>query len=330
MPVLPASAATNSGRDLWFSMLAGFASESARTFPVGSTIVTRAPADCPSWDAMSASECAGSRAFSTRCASNCAFWVRSRSISTRREASQALPIMTSKIMAAAMMTARKAASSLKNIRFLKAYSPGVPHLECLTWSTSLRTLKPVASAPHSLKVARILRIRFDFLANTADVNVHRTRSDVGSVAPDGVKEMVPRENAAKVPREVVQQSKFGGGGWNGLASHRENHGSRVNRNVADGKWTCGKRSFEAAQYSLDAGYQLTRAERFGNVVIGSEFETEDAISLAALGGKENYRNGRKAGRLADGAAQFESVLAGDHDIEHEKSGALALCVRNYI
>ena len=56
MPTLPASAATNSGRCAWFSIVLGSASESASTLPVGSITVARAPAAWPSCAVMSASE----------------------------------------------------------------------------------------------------------------------------------------------------------------------------------------------------------------------------------------------------------------------------------
>ena len=86
----------------------------------------------------------------------------------------------------------------------------------------------------------------------------------------------------------------------------------------------GKRALKAAQNGFDAGHKFARAERLGDVVVGAELESEDAVGFAAFGRKKNYGHGGEPVSLADGAAEFETVFAGDHDVEHEKRRALAL------
>ena len=88
----------------------------------------------------------------------------------------------------------------------------------------------------------------------------------------------------------------------------------------------GKRALEAAQHGFDAGDEFARAERLGDVVVCAEFEAENAVGFAALCGQENYRDRGEPGRLADGAADFQAVFAGNHDVEDEERGALALGV----
>src|ERR1700758_2651203 len=197
-PVLPARAATNSLRLEWFSMLAGLASESARTFPEASMMVARAPAARASCAAISGSVWV--RSVSTRCANRSVFCVRLRSISARREASQAPPIMTSRIAAVAAITIRKTARSLKKMRSFTC--------------SSFRGLETVAGAAHSLQITRVLGIGLDFFTNASNVDVDRARRDVRCVAPDRIEEMVATENAPRMAGEVVEQAELGGGGGN--------------------------------------------------------------------------------------------------------------------
>jgi len=195
---------------------------------------------------------------------------------------------------------------------------------------SLGSLEAVTGAAHRLKIARVLRVGFDFFADAADVDVDGTRGDVGSVAPDGVEKMIAGKNAAEVAGEVIQQAKFGGGGGNGLPSNREDHGGGVDGNFSDGEGSGGKGALEAAQHGFDPGHEFARAEGFRDIVVGAKFETENTIGLAAFCGQENDGNGGEAGSLANGAAEFESVFAGNHDVENEEGRALAFGVGDHV
>src|SRR5258708_351149 len=130
--------------------------------------------------------------------------------------------------------------------------------------------------------------------------------------------------------EIIEQSKFGGGGGNSLSADGEDHGGRVDGNLANRERTGRQRALKAAQHGLDAGHKLARAERLGDVVVGSDLKTKHAVRLAALGSQKNHRHGREARSLPDGAAKFKSVLARNHDVEDEQRRALALSVGNYI
>src|ERR1700680_376791 len=120
--------------------------------------------------------------------------------------------MRSNITAPARMTTRNAAINLRKIPFLT--------------SSSLWSLEAVARAAHGLKVARGLRVRFDFFPDAADGNGNRERGHVGSVAPNGIQQMIAGKDAAEVAREVVQQTEFGGRGGNDLSADSEDHGRR--------------------------------------------------------------------------------------------------------
>src|SRR5579863_5645650 len=98
--------------------------------------------------------------------------------------------MKSRVTAVAAITIRKAARSLKKIRLFTLASFG--------------GLEAVSGAAHGFEVAWVLGVGFNFFANAADVDVDRARSNVSSVAPDGVEQMISAEDASFVASEVVE------------------------------------------------------------------------------------------------------------------------------
>src|SRR5271157_4443997 len=242
--------------------------------------------------------------------------MRLRSISERSEASQAPPNIRSNNTAAARMTTRKAAISFRKIPFLTSFF-------------SLWGLEAVTRAAHGLKIARVFGIGLNFFADAADVNIDRARSDVRGVAPNGIEKMIAGKDATKMAGEIIEQAKLGGSGRDGLSANGENHGGGIDFDVADLERTRRQRTLKAAEHGLHAGDEFARAEGLGDVVVGSEFEAKDAIGFAAFGGKENYGYSSQTLGLTDGAAEFETVLARDHDIEHEQRRPLALGVNDY-
>jgi len=140
--------------------------------------------------------------------------------------------------------------------------------------------------------------------------------------------VVAGKDAAEMAGEVVEQAEFGGRGGHGLTANGENHGGGIDGDVADLEWTGRQGALEAAKHGFDAGDEFAGTEGLGDVVVGADFKAEDAVGLAAFGGEKNDGNAGEAGGLADGAAKLEAVAAGDHDIEDEKRGTLALGIRN--
>ena len=81
-------------------------------------------------------------------------------------------------------------------------------------------LEAVAGAAHGFQIARVLRVGLDFFADAADIDIDRTRSDVGRVAPDGVEKMIAAEDASFMAGKVIEQAELGGGGGNRIAAAR--------------------------------------------------------------------------------------------------------------
>ncbi len=141
--------------------------------------------------------------------------------------------------------------------------------------------------------------------------------------------MIAGKDAAEMACEVIEQAKFGGRGGNGLSADRKDHGGGIDFDVADLERAGWKWTLKTAQHGLDAGYEFARAERLGDVIVGSDLEAEDAIGFAALGSQENDWHGGEALSLTDVAAKFEAIFTGNHDVEHKECGTLALGVGDH-
>ena len=139
--------------------------------------------------------------------------MRLRSISVRSEACQATADHDVENYGSARMTSKKAASSLRKIRFLTSRSHSVSfELILVSLYDHFRGLEAVAGAAHGFEVARVFRVGLDFFADAANVNVDRARGHVRSVAPDGIEKMIAGKNAAEVAGKIIEQAELGGGG----------------------------------------------------------------------------------------------------------------------
>ena len=80
----------------------------------------------------------------------------------------------------------------------------------------------------------------------------------------------------------------------------------------------------AAQDRADAGDQLAGAERLDHVVVGAEFEAEDAVDLLAASGEHDDRH---VGGRSDLAGEVAAVAVGKHHVEQDHVGSGALVGR---
>ena len=76
----------------------------------------------------------------------------------------------------------------------------------------------------------------------------------------------------------------------------------------------------AAQDGADARRQFARVEGLGEVVVGAQFEADDAVDILAAGGEHHDRN---FALLAQAAEDFEAVDAGQHDVEDHQAKVAA-------
>ncbi len=75
------------------------------------------------------------------------------------------------------------------------------------------------------------------------------------------------------------------------------------------------RGVAPAQHGADAGQQLTRAHRLGQVVVGAELEPDHPVDLFAHGAHDDDGRPRRGG---DAAADRQAVFAREHDVQHDQ------------
>src|SRR5438552_17816953 len=122
--------------------------------------------------------------------------------------------------------------------------------------------------------------------------------------------MVAGEDASGVAGEVVEQAELGRGGGNALSAHSESHGGGIDLDFADLQGARRQWALKAAQYGLDSGNEITRAEGLGKVVGGAEFEAEAAVRFAALCRQNYYGESGHVESPAYCEAEFEPASAG--------------------
>ena len=71
----------------------------------------------------------------------------------------------------------------------------------------------------------------------------------------------------------------------------------------------------AAQNGANARHQFARIERLGEIIVGADLQSQDAIDGLAAGGEQQNRHG---GLVTQRLEQLESGAAGQHHIENDQ------------
>ena len=77
----------------------------------------------------------------------------------------------------------------------------------------------------------------------------------------------------------------------------------------------------AAQHRVHAGQQFARVEGLAQVVVGADFQADDAVHVLALGREHDDRRAVVGG--AQAPADRQAVLAGHHQVQYDQVGRLA-------
>src|SRR5581483_176896 len=104
-----------------------------------------------------------------------------------------------------------------------------------------------------------------------------------------------------------------------LAADRDLAAADVDPDVADCQDAgCFVRLLRAPQDGADAGDELLRVERLGEVVVGAEVEAGDLVLVLAFGGEHD--DGRLSVALAEPARDLHAVDLRHHQVEHDQVG----------
>src|SRR5271157_121916 len=315
LPTWPCNAGMISGRSAWLSIFSGSASESANTLPVESITVTRAPAAFAACMVMSRRDAGGE--FSTREANISAFWRSDVSTWSRSMPSHERPMSTFRVRVQAAMMSSAAKNNFRKMRLLNVGSLRFRHLEA------------VACSADRLQIARLVRVRFDLLTNAPYVNIHRARRHIMGVTPDRVQQLIAGKDASRMTRQIFQQTELGGRRLRELATYHQCHPAAVDLDVSSLHDRRRQRTLEAPQHRSHPRHQLARAERFGNVVVRAQFQSDDSVRLAHLGRQKDDRNHVERGSLANAPAKLEAIASGNHDVQQKQRRRLLFRFRDY-
>ena len=152
-------------------------------------------------------------------------------------------------------------------------------------------------------------------AHLGDVDVDGPGAGVRGVPPHRGEQLLPGEDPTGAPHQVTQQLELGRGEHHLDAVGEDPAPRRVQLTDADlpHRLGVGRGAGAAAQHGPDPGDQLARAERLGDVVVGTELQPHDAVNLVVAGGQEDHRSPVAA--LAQPSAQLRAVQPGQADVD---------------
>ena len=139
--------------------------------------------------------------------------------------------------------------------------------------------------------------------------------------PDAVDELTPGEHPAGIAHQILEQVEFLE--WQGDRLAVDRHGVSVDIHpdgpglqyhhgaVVVGRLTA------AAQHRTDPGDEFARRIRFGDIVVGAEFEADHLVDLRIAGGHHNHRN---PGPRAQGPADLGTRHPRQHHVEQYDIG----------
>ncbi len=138
------------------------------------------------------------------------------------------------------------------------------------------------------------------------------------VAPHLRQQVLTREDPAWPAAQELQQVELGRRQVDGLPVGDHSSARRVDSHPADDIHPLLRACVGAApaQHSLDAGNELARAERLGQVVVGPKLEAKNPVDLVVTGGHE--QDGSPVTVGAQDAADLGAVDRRDADIEHDR------------
>src|SRR5262245_3409981 len=306
-PVPSRSAASISGRSSCGSRPAEARLDSPRTCPSGAITVIRAP--------RVAASAAHSRSNATPAFHSS---VSATSLASERRRS---------VRDASSRLSTKSSAQGSAIAAATAIAPSTGSTSCgarlPVQGVRIELVADPADGDDELRLGIVL---FDVLAQAADVHVDRTRLHVYVATPHQVQQLEPVVDPMRMGHEELEQLELAEREARPLAVDRRLVGVEVDTQPPALEDLVRERevfSVGAAKDGTHARHQLPRRERLGDVVVGPELETEDAIDLLGPRGQHDDREGTGGGVGTQPPADFEPVGSGQHEIEQDERRALA-------
>jgi hypothetical protein len=127
------------------------------------------------------------------------------------------------------------------------------------------------------------------------VGVDRTLVGFEGDAVQHVEELSPREDPPRLSCHRGQQLELAGRQFHRPAVDSHSHSRNIDLQIRDADdITRLIAAVDAAEEGAHPRYQLLRAERFHHVVVGAQFQADDAVGLVTAGSHDHDWNIRGA------------------------------------
>lgn len=134
--------------------------------------------------------------------------------------------------------------------------------------------------------------------------------------PDSFTYLVARKGPTRFLHENLKDFEFARGEIDPLAAAGETAFAEIQAEVANVQHVSGFRMAVTTTEGLDPGEQLLKGERFGQVVIGTRFETGHTV--ADFGSRGKHQNPQRQTRGTDAGKNLETIEARQVHIEHQQ------------
>lgn len=166
----------------------------------------------------------------------------------------------------------------------------------------------------------ILRIHLDAFPQAADMGIDIATDHNLPGSPNMLEQFIAGEHAIWLGRQKMQKTKLESGEVNRLAIARHLVGGGVDSQAVNFDGAVGADGeFDAAEESANTGEQFAVAIGLAEVVVGSQFEGDDAVGF--LSGTGHYDGQVVEPRIAaDGFAKLERAGAGKATVDDQQVG----------
>src|ERR1700704_5054206 len=188
-----------------------------------------------------------------------------------------------------------------------------------------RPREDIADAALRLNHVRRTRIDLQFAPQPQDLDIDASIENI-LVNSGGLQQMLPRERPLRCFEKGQQQRIF-------AFAQRDRRRIAIEESPATPfklpaiesvpaslriMSTCNPPHFLPPQYRADAGKQFSEAEGFYDVVVGTEFETDDAIDfVGTMAGRDDHRNIRMRTNFPQ---QVQPIILTEPQIQNDQAG----------
>src|SRR5262245_35272761 len=154
------------------------------------------------------------------------------------------------------------------------------------------------------------------------MDIYRPRFNKAVVSPDSLEQAVTRHDAVLVLHQVAQEFELASRQTNGITIDGYRDGVEICGEVCALIARCRPlfHGSAAAQDGSDASSELTEAERLGDVIVGAELETGNAVAFAGFRRQHDDREMTGIGPRSEHAAYLEAAQDRQVEIEDDQIG----------